>query len=340
MKWPAWMSTTPIIIFHQSRSWYLPYVLHQARAACPSSEVVLASELPVRSFPLLPLKNFETSKRATEFRRCYQHMSMNPERYELFCYLRWFYLLEYMQMCGLKRALHLDSDFLLYSSIEELARSHPIRAGEAALSIPYQSHESLVWLASGHISLFTVEALDRFCNFASASFTEERWLSQYRHKWKHHGAAGGICDMTTLYLFCREDPGAVVNLAEERCGAVVDLKFNSSANYRADEYQLRDGVKRVELQCSKPVIFRQDGRPVRALGLHFQGSNKLHIPRYYLGPSFAGKTLSDLRAAAHLRTAQLKKWASRVTYMRMNWTRDWKVRGNSMPNDQSHGDHE
>src|SRR5262249_58050889 len=123
--------------------WYLPYVLHQAQVACPRSKVVLASEAPVPSFPLLPLKNFETSKRAAAFRCCYQHMSTNPEEYELFCYLRWFYLLDYMELRGLERVLHLDSDFLLYSCMDELALSHPIRTGEAALSVPDQSHASL-----------------------------------------------------------------------------------------------------------------------------------------------------------------------------------------------------
>src|ERR1700733_11842855 len=304
MRHPAIMSTvTPIVIFHKGRTWYLPYVLHQAQVACPSSEVMLASEIPVPGFPLLPLNNFENIKRAATFRRCYQHMSTNPQAYELFCYLRWFYLLEYMELRGLQRVLHLDSDFLLYCSMEELAFSHPVRSGEAGLSIPAQSHESLVWLASGHMGLFTVEALDCFCKFATATFVEERWLSQYNQKWMSHSTRrpGGICDMTTLYFFCREYPEAVVNLAEESRGAVADLRFNNSANHRADEYQMRNGVKRVELRCGKPIIFRKDGRPVRALGLHFQGRNKRHIPRYYLGPSFAGKMLSDLTAAAYLR---------------------------------------
>ena len=302
-------TATPIVVFHQSRSWYLPYVLHQARVACPSSEVVLASEVPVRGFPLLPLRNFGTNKRTSAFRRCYQHMSTNPEAYQFSCYLRWFYLLDYMEQRGLERVLHLDSDFLLYSSTEELARSHPVCAGKAGLSMPEQPHESLVWLASGHMGLFTVEALDCFCKFATASFSEEHWLSQYRYKWQRRraGRPGGICDMTTLYLFCREYPEAVINFAEERGGAVVDLQFNNSANHRADEYQVRDGVKRVELRCGKTIIFRKDGSPVQALGLHFQGSSKLHIPRYYLGPSFDGKALSDLRAAAYVRTTRLKR---------------------------------
>jgi hypothetical protein len=309
------MSTaTPIIVFHKARSWYLPYVLHQARAACPTSEVLLAGEVSVPGFPLLPLKNFENGKRASAFRRCYQHMSTNPQAYELFCYLRWFYLLEYMELRGLERVLHLDSDVLLYCSTEELALTHPIRPGEVGLCIPEQSHESLVWLASGHMGIFTVEALHRFCNFATATFVEERWLSQYKHKWKRHsGRPGGICDMTTLYFFCREYPEAVVNLAEERCGAVVDLRFNASATQRADEYQMRDGVKRVELRGGKAVIFRKDGRPVRALGLHFQGRNKLHIPQYYIGPSFPGKMLSDLTAAGYLRTIRIKKALSSIT---------------------------
>ena len=305
---------TQIIIFHRNWSWYLPYVLHQARATCPRSEVLLIGEVAVPGFPLLPLNSFVNSKRANAFQRCYQHMSTNSEAYELFCYLRWFYLLDYMEARGLERALHLDSDFLLYGSMEELARSHPVDAGQSGFSIPDEPHESLVWLASGHIALFTVEALRRFCDFAAATFTEERWLSQYRYKWQYHGVSrpGGICDMTTLYFFYREHPEAVVNFAEERDGAVFDRQFNLAANHSKDEYQLWNGVKRVELGRGPPTIFRTDGRPVRALGFHFQGGNKLQIPHYYLGPSFPGKTLSDLQAA-YLRTTHLKRWVRAVT---------------------------
>jgi hypothetical protein len=307
-------AATHIVFFHQNWSWYLPYVLHQAQAACPTSEVVLVGQVPVPGFRCLPLRGFEASERAETFRRRYQHMSTNPEAYELFCYLRWFYLLDYMEARDLERALHLDSDFLLYGSMEEMARSHFVGAGGAGFSIPHQAHESLVWAASGHVGLFTVEALRRFCDFALATFTEEYWLSQYRYKWKHHGVdrPGGVCDMTTLYLFCREHPEGVVNLAVERSGAVFDHTFSLGANHREDEYQLRNGIKRVELGRGRLIIFRKDGRPVRALGLHFQGINKLHIPRYYQGPPFPGKTVSDLKAA-YLRTTHFKRWVRAAT---------------------------
>jgi hypothetical protein len=269
---------------------------------------VLVGEVPTPGFAFLPLRRFEASKRAKMFRSRYQHMSTNSEAFELFCFLRWFYLLDYMEERGLERALHLDSDFLLYSSMQEMARTHPVGPGAAGLSIPQLN-------ASGHVGLFTIEALRRFCDFCTATFTEKYWLSQYRDKWRTHGVnnPGGVCDMTALYFFCGEHPEAVVNLAEERGGAVFDDNFGLARNHRADEYQLRYGVKRVELgRRGPPIMFRKDGRPVRALGLHFQGNNKLQIPRYYRGPLFPGKIQSDLKAA-YLRTTHLKRWVRGAT---------------------------
>jgi hypothetical protein len=189
----------------------------------------------------------------------------------------------------------------LYCSMEEMARSHPVGAGGVGLLMA--APEPHGCNASGAVAVFTVEALRRFCDFALATFTEEYWLSQYRYRWKQTGI---VSDMTTLYLFYREHPERVVNLAEERSGAVFDIKFAYSSNYCQDEYQLRNGVKRVEFCRGRPIVFRQDGCPVRALALHFQGENKLHIPRYYRGPTFRGKTMSDLNAYL-LRTPRFKR---------------------------------
>jgi hypothetical protein len=300
------MTSPPIVFFHRNWSWYLPYVLRQARAAGPGSEVLLVGEVPVPGFPLLPLKDFEGSERAAAFRRVYRHMSPNPEPYELFCFLRWFYLLELMEARGLAKAMHLDSDFLLYASPEALERTHPIPPGGAGYSIPAQTHESLAWHASAHVGLFTVEALRAFCDFAVASYAEPARLAQYEHKWKHHGY-GGVCDMTTLYLFAREQPGRVVNLAEARGGAVMDHNVNLSDNHGEGEYQLEGGLKRVAFDGDRATVFRTDGTPVQALGLHFQGSGKLSLPRFYRGPAFPGKALSDLNAGFKRVTRRVKR---------------------------------
>jgi hypothetical protein len=300
------MTAPPIVFFHRNWSWYLPYVLHQARAASPASEVLLVGEVAVPGFPLVPLAEVMGSPRAEAFRRVYRHLSPNPEPYELFCFLRWFYLLDLMEARGLERALHLDSDFLLYGSPEAIERSHPIPPGGAGYSIPAQAHESLAWHASAHVGLFTVEALRAFCDFATASYTDPRWLEQYQLKWKNHGY-GGICDMTTLYLFAREHPALVVNLAEACGGAVLDHNVNLAANHGEDEYQLEGGLKRVAFEGGRATLFRTDGTPVRALGLHFQGAGKLSLPRFYRGPSFPGKTLSDLNAGFKRVTRKVKR---------------------------------
>jgi len=297
-----------IVFFHRNWNWYLPYVLRQARAACPAAQVVLVGQSAVRGFPLDPLERYEAGARAQAFRRVYRHMSPNPEKYELFCFLRWFYLLDFMEANGVERALHLDSDFLLYGTLEELEATYPIPPGGAAYCIPDQDHASFAWHASAHVGLFTLEALRDFCAFATATFSEERWMEQYRVKVEAQRGLGGINDMTTLYLFWRQRPERITNLSEVRGGAVLDHNVNLALNQHEGEYQLRDGLKRLEFPDGKATLYRADGTPVRALGVHFQGAGKLRIPEFYRGAPFPGQALGGLYAGYKRTKRRLKQW--------------------------------
>ena len=50
-----------------------------------------------------------------------------------------------------------------------------------------------------------------------ASFSEHEYLERYQKKWDWHLAQnkpGGICDMTTLYLFWEANQDRIVNMAK------------------------------------------------------------------------------------------------------------------------------
>ena len=164
---------TRIVFVHQGNRWYLPYVMRQAVSVNKSAhDVTLLGDTEhgdgVSTVPLEGLRSVWSD----QFVKLYEHMSTNSERFELFCWLRWFYLLQYMQLEHVTHVLHLDTDALLYSSIQELHGVYGGMMTDCGLMVPEQDFSSFMWFASGHISYWTRAFLERFCDFVLRSFKD------------------------------------------------------------------------------------------------------------------------------------------------------------------------
>jgi hypothetical protein len=289
---------TKIVFIHRGYRWYLPYALYQANFASPNSEVVLIGDsLNFKGIQIEPLDKIQSEK-IQKFKQCYFHRSTNKESFELFCWLRWFYLLEYMYQNKVSSVLHLDSDVLLYSSIEEISNCYGHLNWECGLSIPKQDSNYFTWSASGHISYWTITALEDFCNLTIASFSEREYLEKYQKKWDWHlsqNKPGGICDMTTLYLFWEANQNRIINMAKSEQSDVFDLNMNIASNYENPQYVTESGIKKVHFVNGHPYLvpINQTEALDRAHALHFQGGAKRYIRDFYTGPSFPGKTYAD-----------------------------------------------
>src|SRR5690606_31248662 len=119
------------------------------------------------------------------FERSYVHLSRHRVEFELYCWLRWFYILELMAKENLESVVHLDSDVLLYSRPEEIDFTRGGATG-GALLVEDQDFSSMQWSAVGHLSYWSHDLLGRFCEFALESFSDRRWLETYRRKWRWH----------------------------------------------------------------------------------------------------------------------------------------------------------
>lgn len=289
-----------IVFFHQGYRRYLTYVLSQAKHASPDSPITLIGD----AFPCAGVQfispNDLQSELAETFTLRYIHMSSNPVEYEMLCWLRWFHLLVYMRKYNVKSVLHLDSDVLLYSSIESMRAIYADAMTSCGLVIPPQDDTTYQWCTSASTSFWTIDALESFCNFAIKSFTKEKYLQMYKDKWEYHLTKckpGGICDMTGLYLYMLENRNVIHNLAAEQNGTVFDSGINANENSKMNEYLFYAGRKHV-LFVDKHPCFVTSGvnrKLVRAHALHFAGNTKQHIPRYYTGRYFKGKLHYDLR---------------------------------------------
>jgi hypothetical protein len=288
-----------LVFVHKGYSWYLPFVLNQAQSSDPDANIVLLGDCSKSDrIEAKLMRELRDSKYIQKFTDKYVHMSTNSFDFELFCWLRWFYLLDYMQRSSIRSVMHLDSDVLLFSSLSEIKSHYTNVVDNCGYIIPEQSFDSLEWSASGHISYWTSDSLAEFCEFAIESFSDRRYLSLYEEKWnwhQRHHQYGGICDMTTLYLFWLERDSSIFNLARQHDRHVFDNSMNTASNYLANEFETERGIKKVSFINGIPMLTaNQDGQQVRVHGCHFQGAAKQHIPAYYRGKNFAGKMMTQV----------------------------------------------
>ena len=282
------MSRLPVLFFHMGYQPYLDFAIAQARAAMPGSRILLIGDHYNRGKTMAEHFPFvEYAGQATVFASHYRHRSSNPFMPELRCFQRWYAFLELMDELGLTDALVCDSDVMLYHDFSGLPRDNPDTA--CALSVPL-NQEQCRWVACPHVAYWKRETLREFCDFNTALFQNDD--PRLEAKWQLHvkqGQVGGVCDMTTLYLFYDRLPeNQRMNLLEVRDQAVVDGNIGSSENRLPDEFLMskgfRKGVKKVCFRQGRPYgCHLPSGEEVLMQALHCQGSNKWLMPHCYQG---------------------------------------------------------
>lgn len=307
-----------IVFVHTGYSPYLEFTLRQARAASPESEIVLLGNATNDRFPFVRHIDIQSGpyvEAVEDIRASYVHMSTNREAFELACFERWFILRQWMQETGASDALVFDTDVMLYASETEI-RSRFSHEESLALCLP-PDPGGYVWSASAHASYWGVEAVNAFCAFVMQSYTEEAIRTSLEDKWTWHreeGVAGGVCDMTALYLFAQTHP-EVHNLLRSESGVAFDHNINVAANAELNEVEMEGHIKQVHWDNARPYSLRQDGDRVRWLGLHLQGQAKAHIPKFYTGPDFEGARSASRSVRGHYAARNLAasalRWARR-----------------------------
>ena len=292
---------TSIVLVHRGDNWYLHYSLNQIVSLGAGSTVfLLGDEKTIKSFGQIKTVNLNDlySRKAMEFVDNYVHMCTNPYDFELFCFLRWFHLLEFMKSEKIDKVLYLDSDILLYTPLVDILNMYKGILLNCGYMIPQQEHESLFWAASGHTSYWHYEALDEFCKFLSATYKDSEINRLYQKKWDYHKnrkVLGGVNDMTAFYLYWRRESKHITNLSEIVQGGTFDHNINVPMNLIRDEYKMRGPIKMINFKSNIPFGETVDqGREERYHTLHFQGDAKNNIPAFYTGKPFSRKLSHDI----------------------------------------------
>ena len=216
------------------------------------------------------------------FASLYNHMSTNGKQNELVCFLRWFEILFVAGKLDLKNFWHLDSDILVFD--EFLTYKKDIESlGISGIYIPEQRHQYHL-SATAHVSLWSQDTLGNFVNFVLDSYKNQ--LPILMEKWNYHlthQINGGICDMTLLYLWSRENQGIVKNIALLK---VEKWRYNDNINI-----EVKDNLKLIKVIQKQSVHFLvedlySDNESCPALPfIHCQGRGKMLINLYSWGLS-------------------------------------------------------
>lgn len=291
-----------IVFVHTGYSPYLEFTLRQAHASSPESEIVLLGDSVNDRFQFIRHVDIRTDsyvEAVRDIRTSYVHMSTNREAFELACFERWFVLKQWMQETETSEALVFDTDVMLYASEAKILSQLPPNAA-LGLCLP-PDPGGFAWAASAHASFWSAEAVQAFCTFVLQSYTQAPMRRSLEDKWAWHqdrGVAGGVCDMTALYLFAQTRSG-VHNLLQPKQGAAFDHNLNVAANAEPDEIEMNGRIKRVRWDDEGPYSLRRTGDRTRWMGLHLQGQAKAHIPKMYTGPDFGGMRAASRSVRGH-----------------------------------------
>ncbi len=198
------------------------------------------------------------AKQAVEFQNIYRHFSPNGPAYEMFCFMRWFILRDFMKAYGLSNIVHLDSDVLINVNVQQEQRNWL----DFGLTILRRQ-------CAGNMFVNGTTTLDALCEiiwdlYASSDSEQRLALLYERDK--------GICDMTTLGMICDKEPHQVGEMdGIQPDGSFWDANIKLDQGFETDS----SGVKAVRWIDGRPFCRHlASGRDIFFKSLHYQGQSK------------------------------------------------------------------
>jgi hypothetical protein len=276
----------PLIFIHQGYSDYLNYTLRQAHFSNPDADIILIGDEFNDKFDFVKHYRIEDYQGdADSFAEIYTHMSFNSYEFELICFKRWFILEDFMRCRHLQAAFVFDTDVMIYSDLTAIAE-HLLDSRDNGFAVTGELS------LSPHVIFWQIDSLSSFNQFLLDSYGMPEVMEKYQQKWTHHvsnNLAGGICDMTALFLFNNQaDHVQYQNLLKIEDDAVFDHNINEAGNLIDNEFVKARGQKKIIWHNDQPYgIRKSDNREIRFHALHLQGHAKLLLNQYYRGPDFA-----------------------------------------------------
>ncbi len=244
-----------IIFVHTGIASYLEYSIKQAEML--GYQVTLIGDEAAYKSSNSQVKFVDISDLNTQevenFKKIYVHNSSNSYDYELFCFLRWFYIREYIRSND-RSFLVLDSDVLIYPGF-----FHAIQA----LTKNFECLINTAWCQyfGGY------SQIDFLCKSFEKLFISQDSMSEVskiaNFEWTH------VSDMHALIYFSKIYPQFKdVLIDAESMGMLGNIRNN---NFYENIGSYAKVIGRLELS---PIFLEKNGLSRTARMIHFQGISK------------------------------------------------------------------
>jgi len=227
------------------------------------------------------------------FEKTYQHMSSNPQPFELLCFKRFYLLQHLVHQKNLDHVWMIDSDVLLMENLSEFTQYFLSNQYDVSLSTRIQDFP-LEFDSCTHCSFWTRDALDDFVSFIDNFYDCEitpLLYQKYEYHVKHH-IDGGVCDMTALHLWQKRTSFKVFNSANSYQHGLpfIDHNMHFGRNYDVEDFYIapRINIKHIEHQAieqkdrkiKKVAVRTKSGKVYPVIALHFSGKSKKYLPMF------------------------------------------------------------
>ncbi|MGG4451250.1 hypothetical protein [Brevibacillus porteri] len=257
----------PIVFMHRVDEVHVGLCMQQAKYSNPSSRVILIGSpenkhLCGNNIEHFPLSQYKQGSQT--FSRHYNHSSSNDYTYNLFCFLRWFVLRDFMRSQGINRCCYLDSDVMLYTDMSKLNND--------------DFHDFT--FEYSWTTVCELDMLDEFCEYTTKYFRDALHYESLLQFTKELGNVP-ISDMVLFILFHNYALRRKATYGSVTDSGYFDNNLNCSFAPSCPEIDMLDSKKQI-YQKDGALFFKITGTNdyIHSHSLHFQGHAKAYIPYF------------------------------------------------------------
>lgn len=216
-----------------------------------------------------------------EFKKYFINYSTNSYSYELYCFLRIFYVKEFCLRYNYEKIFHIDSDCIVFENINNIFFKN--------INIAYsiqdleQTKNEFHMVGCVHNALLNILFCNKFIELCFDIYRNKSkfYLIEPKINWHvNNYIQGGICDMTLYYLLFSEkiiddifNTNNVLYIDNELC--VFDHQISGSYGFNGDgTYLIENNIKKIIKKNKKYYIVTINNEEIRSLSFHYQGEYK------------------------------------------------------------------